>query len=155
VGLARLTSVPRYRVTVLLRSRSEADQQQPVEVAMFQVSAPMHSPAPAPDGPIACTLHPNEYAGRLEDFRRGVFTHLVGMERPEPTRLRLILAGDTDPEEVRELLIREQGCCAFMSFTITPRQGKLEADLEVPAEAGPALDGLVALSELAVPQVAP
>jgi hypothetical protein len=123
-----------------------------MEVAMSQVSVPIQSPAPAPDEPIACTLHPNEYAGRLEDFRQGVFAHLVGMERPEPTRLRLILAGD--PKAVRELLIREQGCCAFMSFTITPGQGKLEADLEVPAEAGPALDGLVALAELAVSQVA-
>jgi hypothetical protein len=118
---------------------------------MSHASVPIHSPAPEPGGPIACTLHPNEYAGRLEDFRRGVFAHLVGRERPEPTRLRLILAGETDPEAVRKLLAREQGCCAFMSFTITPRQGQLEADLEVPAEAAPALDGLVALAELAAP----
>jgi hypothetical protein len=126
-----------------------------MEVAMSQVGVPIRGPAPAPDGPIACTLHPNEYAGRLEDFRQGMFAHLVGMERPEPTRLRLILAGDTDLEVVRELLVREQGCCAFMSFTITPRAEQLAADLEVPAEAGPALDGLVALAELAAPQVAP
>ena len=116
---------------------------------MSQASVPIHSPAPAPEGPIACTLHPNEYAGRLEDFRQGVFAHLVGMERPEPTRLRLLLAGDADPEAVRELLVREQGCCAFLSFTLTPSDGELVADLEVPAEAGPALDGLVALAELA------
>ena len=116
---------------------------------MSQASVPTHSPAPEPGGPIACTLHPNEYAGRLEDFRQGVFAHLVGMERPEPTRLRLLLAGDADPEAVRELLVREQGCCAFLSFTLTPSDGELVADLEVPAEAGPALDGLVALAELA------
>lgn len=121
---------------------------------MSQTSVPIHSPAPVPDGPIACTLHPNEYAGRLQDFRQGVFTHLVGMERPEPSRLRLILTDAADPEAVRELLTREQGCCAFMSFTITPGVGRLVADLEVPAEAGPALDGLVALAELAAPQVA-
>ena len=116
---------------------------------MSQASVPIHSPAPEPDGPIACTLHPNEYAGRLDDFRQGVFAHLVGMERPEPTRLRLLLVGDADPEAVRELLVREQGCCAFLSFTLTPSDGELVADLEVPAEAGPALDGLVALAELA------
>ena len=98
---------------------------------MSQASVPIHSPAPAADGPIACTLHPNEYAGRLEDFRQGVFTHLVGMERPEPSRLRLILAGDTGPGAVQEL-IREQGCCAFMSFTITRIDVHLVADLEVP-----------------------
>ena len=122
---------------------------------MSQASVPIHSPAPAPEGPIACTLHPNEYAGRLDDFRQGVFAHLVGMERPEPTRLRLLLAGDADPEAVRELLVREQGCCAFMSFTITASGGQLAADLEVPAEAAPALDGMVSLAELATSGVAP
>jgi hypothetical protein len=121
---------------------------------MSQASVPIHSPAPEPGGPIACTLHPNEYAGRLEDFRQGVFAHLVGMERPEPTRLRLLLAGDADPEAVRELLVREQGCCAFMSFTITASGGQLAADLEVPAEAAPALDGMISLAELATSGVA-
>jgi len=121
---------------------------------MPQASVPIHSPAPAPEGPIACTLHPNEYAGRLEDFRQGVFAHLVGMERPEPTRLRLLLAGDADPEAVRELLVREQGCCTFMSFTITASGGQLAADLEVPADAAPALDGMVSLAELATSGVA-
>jgi hypothetical protein len=85
---------------------------------MTASSVPIHIPAPAPNGPIACTLHPNEYAGRLADFHRGVFSYLAGMERPEPTRLRLRLTGDADPEAVRELLVREQGCyeqgcCAF------------------------------------------
>ena len=128
---------------------------------MSQTRVPIHSPAPAPQGPIACTLHPapctlhpNEYAGRLEAFRQGVFTHMVGMERPEPTRLRLILTSDTNPEAVRELLLREQECCAFLSFTITPSDGQLLADLEVPAEAAPALDGMVTLAELSAPSVA-
>jgi hypothetical protein len=120
---------------------------------MSQPSVPIHSPAPAPEGPIACTLHPNDYAGRLEDFRQGVFSRLVGMERPEPTRLRLLLAGDTDPEVVRELLVREQECCAFLSFTLTGGDGRLVADLQVPTEAAPALDGMVTLAELAAPGV--
>jgi hypothetical protein len=119
-----------------------------------KASVPIHSPAPAPDRPMACTLHPNDYAGRLEDFRQGVFMHLVAMERPQPTRLRLLLAGDTDPEAVRELLVREQGCCAFLSFTLTPTDGELVADLQVPAEAAPALDGMVSLAGLAAPGVA-
>ena len=121
---------------------------------MTEASVPVHRPAPAPQGPIACTLSPNELAGRLEDFHQEVFTHLVGMERPEPARLRLLLAGDADPEAVRDLLVREQHCCAFLAFTITPAAGWLVADLEVPAEAAPALDGMVRLAELAAPQVA-
>jgi hypothetical protein len=118
---------------------------------MSQTSVPIHSPAPAPGGPIACTLHPDDYAGRLEDFRKGVFGHLVGMERPEPARLRLLLDAEADPGAVRELLVREQGCCAFLSFTLTSDDKQLVADLQVPAEAGPALDGLVALAQLAAP----
>ncbi len=47
---------------------------------MSQASAPIHSPAPAPDGPIACTLSPSEYVGRLADFRPGVFEHLVELD---------------------------------------------------------------------------
>jgi len=90
---------------------------------MSHTGIPIHRPAPAPDGPIACTLSPNQYAGRLDDFRQGVFRHLTEMERPEPTRLRLTLDAGADPEAVRELLVREQGCCAFMSFTLTPARG--------------------------------
>jgi hypothetical protein len=122
-----------------------------MEVAMSQTSIPVHSPAPAPDGPIACTLSPNQYAGRLDDFREGVFAHLAVMERPEPTRLRLTLTGDADPQAVRELLVREQGCCAFMSFTLTPSDGQLVADLQVPTGAAPTLDALAMLAELAAP----
>jgi hypothetical protein len=44
---------------------------------MSPTNVPIHRQAPAPDGPIACTLSPNDYAGRLDDFRHGVFTHLV------------------------------------------------------------------------------
>jgi hypothetical protein len=115
---------------------------------------PIHRPAPVPDGPIACTLHPNDYAGRLADFRLGVFAHLTGMERPEPSRLRLLLDGSADPGAVRELLVREQGCCAFLGFTLTAGDGRLVADLEVPAEAAPALDGMAKLAELASPGTA-
>jgi hypothetical protein len=122
---------------------------------MSQTSVQIHSPAPAPDGPIACTLPLNEYAGRLQDWRQSVFSHLVGIQRPEPARLRLILAGDTDPEVVRDLLLREQGCCAFLSFTITPGDGQLVADLQVPAEAAPTVDAMVGLAQLAAPGVAP
>jgi hypothetical protein len=99
-------------------------------------------------------LHPNELAGRLEDFRRGVFARLRGMERPEPTRLRLLLAAGADPEAVRELLAREQECCAFLAFTITPQDRQLLVDLHVPAEAAAALDGIASLAGPAAAEVA-
>src|SRR5512132_889553 len=116
-----------------------------MEAAMSQTSIPIHSPAPAPEGPIACTLHPNDFAGRLRDFSRGVFTHLRGIERPEPTRL--LLDAGADPGTVRDLLVREQQCCAFMTFTIAPGRGTLLADLEVPARAASALAGPATLAQ--------
>jgi hypothetical protein len=122
-----------------------------MEAAMSKTSVLIHGPAPAPDGPIACTLRPSDYAGRLEAFHRAVFSHLVGLERPEPTRLRLHLAEAADPEAVRELLVREQGCCAFLGFTIIARDGHLVADLEVRPEAASTLDAMASLAELAAP----
>ena len=118
---------------------------------MPSASIPVHSPAPAPDGPIACSLHPNQFAGRLDDFDRAVFSHLFRMERPEPARLRLVLTSAADPVAVRELLAREQACCAFLSFTLTPGDGRLTADLEVPAEAAPTLDALARLAGRSAP----
>jgi hypothetical protein len=125
-----------------------------MEVAMSEATIPLHHPAPAPEGPIVCTLSPDDHAGRLADFRRSLFSRLVGMERPEPTRLRLLLAADADPATVRELLVREQGCCAFLGFTITGGDDRLVADLEVPDGAAPALDAIAGLAELAAPWVA-
>jgi len=116
---------------------------------MSPVPLRVHSPAPAPDGPIACSLHPNDHAGRLEAFRTRIFAHVLHIQRPEATRLRLVLAASADPEAVRELLVLEQGCCAFLAFTLTPDRGRLLADLRVPALAAPTLDALVMLARLA------
>ena len=86
------TSVPWYRARVL------------------ETTAPAHRRPPCPASPsrstarsrpewlIACTLHPNDYRGRLADFLRDdVFAHLTGMQvAREPARLRLLLdAGPT------------------------------------------------------------
>ena len=113
---------------------------------MSGATVPIHSPAPAPEGPIVCTLHPDEHGGRLAEFRRSVFGRLVAMERPEPTRLRLLLAAGTDPGSVRELLVREQACCAFLGFTISGDGDRLVAELQVPAGAAPVLDALAGLA---------
>lgn len=99
--------------------------------------------------PIVCTLHPNEWGGRLDEWHRLFAAHLGGIERPAPTRLRLILAADAGLERTRELSAREIECCAFMTFTVTPGGGRLLVDVEVPAEAAPTLDGLAGIAERA------
>ena len=98
---------------------------------------------------IACTLHPNEWGGRLDEWHRPFAAHLDGIERPAPTRLRLILAADAGLERTRELAARETRCCAFMTFTVTPGGGRLLVDAVVPAEAAPTLDGLAGIAERA------
>jgi uncharacterized protein YbjT (DUF2867 family) len=99
--------------------------------------------------PIACTLHPNEMGGRLEEWHRLFAAHLGGIQRPAPTRLRLILAADAGVDRVRDLAAREMACCAFMAFTVTLAGGRLLLDAEVPAEAAPTLDGLAGIAERA------
>jgi hypothetical protein len=103
-------------------------------------------PAPDLDGPLVCTLPVDQFAGRLDAFRREVFGHLRAFERPSPARLRLVLDGGADPERVRSLLVREQACCAFLAFTITPSGDGLMVDLEVREDAAGALDGFAWLA---------
>jgi hypothetical protein len=89
--------------------RSLSDEQPEATYGGRHVSG--QHPDPRPPSPRrADRLHPapNEYAGRLDEFRQSVFAHLVGMEQAKPTRLRLLLAAETRPEGVRELLVREQ-----------------------------------------------
>ena len=104
--------------------------------------------------PIVCTLSPNEMGGRLAEWHELLATHLRGVDRPAPTRLRLVLAGGAGLEPVRDLVARERECCAFMAFTVTPGDGELLVDAEVPAEAAATLDGLARLAERAAPAVA-
>ena len=92
---------------------------------MLETTAPAHRRSPCPASPSRSTA-----------------------------RLRLLLDGSADPATVRELLVREQGCCAFLGFTLTAGDGRLVADLEVPAEAAPALDSLAQLAELSAPWMA-
>ena len=121
---------------------------------MSEASDVIDGPAPAFEGPVVCTLPLGDVGGRLRDFRDGVFRHLRAMERPRPTRLRLVLAEEAGVEGVRELLVREQRCCGFLAFTIRSREGRVLVDLEVREAAAAALDGLAQLAALAAPEAA-
>ena len=102
-----------------------------------------------PSVPIACTLSPDQLGGRLVEWHELFATSLRRVERPAPRRLRLVLAADADVESVRDLAAREQECCAFMAFAVTPGDGELLVDVEVPAAATPTLDGLASLARRA------
>jgi hypothetical protein len=110
---------------------------------------------PEPSVPIACTLSPDQVDGRLAEFHELFAAHLLRLERPAPTHLRLVLAAEAGEEAVRDLLTREQGCCAFLDVTVAAEGGQLVADLEVPAAGAPALDGLAGIAWWAAPAAAP
>ena len=113
---------------------------------MSQPHGAIRGPAPDPDGPLLCTLPVAQFAGRLDAFHREVFGHLRAIERPSPARLRLTLTGDADPERICSLLVREQACCGFLAFTITPAGDHLVVDLDVREDAAGALDGFAWLA---------
>ncbi len=105
----------------------------------------------ASDVPIVCTLHPNEVAGRLQEYEELFGEHLRAIER-HPRRLRLLLHPAAGVEAaVRDQLAREQECCPFLTFHLTPGPDTLVADLEVPAEAEQGLDGFVWIVRKAAP----
>jgi hypothetical protein len=113
---------------------------------MSEPGAVVRGPAPAFDGPVVCTLPVDQFAGRLDAFRREVSGRLRSIERPVPSRLRLVLGEGADPGRVRALLVREQDCCGFLAFTITPAEDGLLVDLEVREDAAGALDGFAWLA---------
>ena len=39
---------------------------------------------PESNVPIVCTLHPNEWGGRLDEWHRLFAAHLSGIQRPSP-----------------------------------------------------------------------
>lgn len=69
--------------------------------------------------PEACTLPTVERPLRVAEFDDLFATALRGIERPEPTRLDLLLDGAT-ADAAEDLTARESGCCAFFRFTFTP-----------------------------------
>jgi len=109
---------------------------------------------PGPKIPIACTLGPDEVGPRLREFHELFASQLRTVQR-EPTRLRLVLdADDTVEVATRDLLAREQRCCAFFTFDLARSGATLTVDVRVPPSAARTLDGLAWLAGIAKPQVA-
>jgi hypothetical protein len=102
--------------------------------------------------PIACTLSPGARAGRMDEFRRLFADHLRAMSRPAATRLRLTLEGSDGVEATtRDLIAREQQCCAFYTFGVTAGGGHVIVEAQVPAGAEPVLDELAGIAQEAAP----
>jgi hypothetical protein len=98
--------------------------------------------------PIACTLVEEDRADRVEEWRAFLGSSVREVERaPTVARLRLV-QGDDVLVAAADLAGRERACCAFFTFTLRidgPETTWLE--VEVPDDAVPVLDGLLALAD--------
>jgi len=96
--------------------------------------------------PRACTLPTTEQPRRLEEFEALFREALRDVRRLGPTRLVLLL--DAAAEGVaRELMQREQGCCAFFSFRFGPAEGgRVPLQVVVPQAQMAVVDALAALA---------
>lgn len=90
----------------------------------------------------SCTLPTAEQPLRVAEFDQLFASAVRGVERVEPTRLRLLLDASFE-EAARELTDRETSCCSFFTFTFTPAgEGRVLLETRVPAAQSGVLDGL-------------
>jgi hypothetical protein len=109
-----------------------------------------------PTAPDACTLPTAERPTRVAEFDDLFATAVTWVERPEPTRLRLGLPADPEVAgRVANLAVRENGCCAFFTFTLTTSGQDVHLEVTVPATYAEVLDGLAARVPAAVRSVPP
>jgi hypothetical protein len=90
----------------------------------------------------ACTLPTAEQPLRLDEFDALFTGSLRGVDRREPGRLRLHLAGTDEVEaQARDLVARESACCSFFTFDVR-RGDEVIVDVRVPGSRAEVLDGL-------------
>jgi hypothetical protein len=100
--------------------------------------------------PIVCSLAPNELGDRRAEFDDLFSHHLLSVTQPEATRARLLLrAGEGIEAAVRDLLAREQLCCAFFTFHVERVGDALVVEASVPSGAEAALEELTSIARRA------
>lgn len=90
--------------------------------------------------PIACTLDAGGFQDRLDWIAELNRSALLSAGREGP---RLILTYRQDHgDRVREMVRREQQCCAFLKFALLADQEKVTLAIEAPKAARDVLDAL-------------
>jgi hypothetical protein len=95
--------------------------------------------------PSGCNLDAAALSEREDEFRELFARALRRVERHDARSARLILDIACEAD-ARDLLAREQGCCAFFDFTVAVIDQALVVEVRVPADSEAALDFLLALA---------
>ncbi|MGH3501026.1 MAG: thioredoxin family protein [Nocardioidaceae bacterium] len=105
--------------------------------------------APAGWVPVdACELPTAEQPLRVAEFDALFVAAVRGVERREPSWLRLRLAAEVGvQDEAQELIEREQECCSFFDFQLSATGADLQLDVRVPQGRVEVLDGLARQAE--------
>jgi hypothetical protein len=90
--------------------------------------------------PIACTLAPGDYLARLVWIAKLARDALRGSERRDLV-LELRYALDA-ADRVREMVRKEQACCAFLTFDLQETPEEIQLMIRAPEGAQRALDML-------------
>jgi len=91
---------------------------------------------------VACTLDANDFKARTEFIQTLTSRHLRHATRTA-ARLNLIYAPEA-LSEVRELVLIEQACCAFLTFDLTHEATGVFVTITAPQAAAAAADDLFA-----------
>jgi hypothetical protein len=92
--------------------------------------------------PDACTLPTPERPLRVAEFD-DLFSHVLRMQRREPTRLDLVIAHEGEAT-ARGLADRESECCSFITFEFEPAEDNFVMHISVPPRHVDVLDALEA-----------
>ena len=92
--------------------------------------------------PIACTLRVEDYPSRLAWIRQLAHDALKSHQRHDLT-LQLNYAADA-AGRVREMVAKEQACCAFLNFDLREDAHEIRLTIRAPEEARDAVDELFA-----------
>ena len=90
--------------------------------------------------PIACTLQPGDYRERLAWIAGLARDGLLGVTRDD-LRLELRYARDV-ADRVREMVGKEQSCCAFLDFELAESDTGVQLTITAPERARDVADAL-------------
>ncbi len=96
--------------------------------------------------PIACTLSADAVGNRVAEWRRFLATMVQQVDHQANNVTLTLLGGRDAVLTAVDLAQREKACCSFFEFSIDLDGTETRLTIDVPAEADPILNELLALA---------